>query len=275
MRGEKTIQRHCSSFQKPLLVSVVRDVAMYRKCIAENPCCSDSECCMLDNRVENECIPVLYNRVLDALGAGDSRWLIFCHEDFMPKERFIPWLERADKKRLYGPIGGILVNKRSWLFGGLWCGEYKGCIVQSEKDGSGECLYGTPVPMDSIVETVDCQCLVVHSSLIRDYGLRFDEALSFDLYVEDFCLSAKLRHGISTAILPINCQHFSPGNLVSRFFSQKEYLDAKYPFAEAFGCVGYTIGGGRTIIRRMQKRVRAFLDRNAKFLVRGYFRLIG
>lgn len=275
MHDETNEASHRFSPRKPLLVSVVRDMVMYRKCIEKNPFCSDCARWMLDNRDENERIPVLYNRVLDALGDEDSRWLVFCHEDFMLKERLVPLLERADKRRLYGPIGGVLVNKRSWLLGGLWCGEYRGCIVQIEKDGSGARLLGMSVPMDCVVETVDCQCLIVHSSLIRAYGLRFDEALSFDLYVEDFCLGAKLRHGISTAILPLSCQHFSPGNLVARFFLQKEYLDAKYPSAEAFGCVGYTIGGGRTFVRRMQKRIRAFLDRNAKFVVRWYFRLIG
>ena len=59
-----------------------------------------------------------------------------------------------------------------------------------------------------------------------------------------------------------------------RFFEQKAYLDAKYPQTEAFGSVGYNIGGGRTPMRRFQKRVRTFLDRHAKFAVRWYFKMI-
>ena len=40
------------------------------------------------------------------------------------------------------------------------------------------------------VQTFDCQCLIIHSSLINRYKLRFDENLTFDLYVEDFCANA-------------------------------------------------------------------------------------
>lgn len=260
--------------QNPLIVSVVRDLDMYRKCVADNCFCKGCECLMLDNRVRNVTIPSRYNRVLSDLGKDVCRWIMFCHEDFRPLESVLTVLKQADEGRIYGTVGGVLVPRMRWLFGGVWGGVIKGQIIESEKDGSGSLLRGHAVPLDTPVETVDCQCLVVHSSLIAKYGLRFDEQLSFDLYTEDFCHGAFLRHGIETAILPLKCQHYSRGSLQPRFFRQKAYLDGKYPRSEALSCVGYTIGGGRTVMRRIQKAIRTFLDRHAHFAVNWYFKLI-
>lgn len=261
---------------KPLLVSVVRDEAMYRRCIAANPFCADCELLKIDNRAQNETIPVLYNRVLDGLVCSVPRWIFFAHEDFEPLERVdVRAVADLDVTRLYGVIGGRLVPRKRWLLGGVWGGAFYGQVLQSEKNGTDLKSVGNPKPLDTVVETVDCQFLAVHSSLVSRHRLRFDERLSFDLYAEDFCLNALLSYGIETAIWPIRAWHHSPGNVQPRFFRQKAYLDAKYPRAEAFGAVGYTIGGGRTVLRRLQKRVRAFLDRHARFAVRWYFKVFG
>lgn len=259
---------------KPLLVSVVRDESMYRRCIAANPFCADCELLKIDNRTRNEAIPVLYNRVLNGLDGLMPRWIFFAHEDFEPLETMSVRTEALDVKRLYGVIGGRLLPRSRWLLGGIWSGIFCGQVLQSEKDGSDLAPIGNPVPMNTVAETVDCQFLAVHSSLVSRHRLRFDENLCFDLYAEDFCLNALLSCGVETAIWPIKAVHHSPGNIQPRFFSQKAYLDAKYPYTEAFGIVGYTIGGGRTVLRRLQKRVRAFLDRYAKFAVRWYFRFL-
>lgn len=261
---------------KPLLVSVVRDEAMYRRCIAANPFCADCELLKIDNRAQNETIPVLYNRVLDGLVCSVPRWIFFAHEDFELLEPVDVWtVADLDVTRLYGVIGGRLVPRKRWLLGGVWGGAFYGQVLQSEKNGTDLKSVGNPTPLDTVVETVDCQFLAVHSSLVSRHRLRFDERLSFDLYAEDFCLNALLSYGSETAIWPIRAWHHSPGNVQPRFFRQKVYLDAKYPRAEAFGAVGYTIGGGRTVLRRLQKRVRAFLDRHARFAVRWYFKVFG
>lgn len=257
------------------IISVVRDCEMYNRCISNNLFCSGCGIRMLDNRERNVGVPALYNGTLDSFDYSYPRWLVFCHEDFMPKELLRNALGKAREDRIYGTIGGVLLPKKTWLLGGLWRGEVRGMIVESEKDGTGARCQGVDSPLDTIVETIDCQCLIVHSSLVQKYGLRFDERLSFDLYTEDFCLGAYLKHGIKTAIFPLKCQHFSRGTVLPRFFEQKAYLDRKYPKAEAFGCVGYTIGGGRTVMRRFQKRVRTFLDRHARFAVEWYFKVIG
>lgn len=260
--------------KSPLIVSVVRDFSMYCKCISENPVCDDCEKWFFDNRIDSKHIPVWYNRALSVVDESTSRWLVFCHEDFMPKESIVACLEHADENKLYGVIGGVLLPRKRWLLGGVWGGEFRGKIVESEKDGSSPLIRGLDVPLGTTVDTVDCQCLIVHSSLVVKYGLRFDEELSFDLYAEDFCLGSFLKHGIVTAILPLKCQHFSRGRLLPRFFDQKSYLDRKYPEAEVQGCVGYTIGGGRTVMRRFQKVMRSYLDRHMPIVVKWCFALI-
>lgn len=252
---------------KLLIISVVRDWTMYETCLGKNPQLRGCHLIPVDNRETNEFIPVCYNRVLDALTVGQRAWLVFCHEDFQPLEDITATLAGANPERIYGPIGGRLVNQRPWLLGGLWPGVFAGQIETCDKDGGNVGSFGVPVESDTCVDTVDCQCLIVHSSLVERHRLRFDERLSFDLYAEDFCLGARLMKGVETAILPFRCRHWSRGTVLPRFFEQKAYLDAKYPKAEAFGCVGHTIGGGRTWMRRRQKGLRRFLDEKMPWAV--------
>ena len=62
----------------------------------------------------------------------------------------------------------------------------------------------------------------------REKGLRFDERLSFDLYVEDFCVSAFEEYGIESRILPLECRHYSLGTIGQRFYESLSYLREKY-----------------------------------------------
>lgn len=254
----------------PLIVSVVRDDAMYRKCLADNAFCEGCELVKLDNRERNERIPVLYNRVLDGLDAeAPPRWIVFAHEDFEPREPLSARLGAANPARLYGLVGGRMVLERRGLFGGLKSFRYFGQIAQCGKgDAAEHPSGGGPAPLDTEVETVDCLFLAVHSSLLARFRLRFDENLSFDWYAEDFCAGALLNHGVRTAILPLTCCHHSNGSVQPRYFEQMAYLDAKYPDVELFGTVGWTLGGGGTFLRRCQKRLWAFVVRFALFAVR-------
>ena len=256
------------------VVSVVRDFAMYDKCVAGNPYCSATQCISYDNRTDNRYITVRYNQFLDSYDYTNQAWFVFCHEDFQIRENIADILNGLDADAIYGPIGGGLVPKNQWMLGGLWPGELRGVITQGEKSGDGCSRFGRSVPPGTAVDTVDCQCLIVHSSLVERFGLRFDEKLSYDLYAEDFCMNAYLRHDIKTRIMPIECCHYSMGKVLPRFFEQKKYLDAKYPNAEAFGIVGYTIGGGRTPLRRFQKKARAFLESHCPCLVRILLKLV-
>ena len=255
---------------QPLLISVVRDEAMYRRCIVDNKFCDGCELLKFDNRAKNEFISVLYNRALDGLDYLTPRWLVFAHEDFEVREPLAAKLAEADPSRIYGVIGGCAsLHQHPWLLGGVWSDVVVGQIEQSAKDGSNVTRIGTSAPMNTELESVDCQFLAVHSSLVERFRLRFDEHLSFDLYTQDFCINALVRHQVKTALLSLACCHHSGGCVQPRFFKQLVYLNAKYPAPlELFGSMGWTIGGGKTFLRRCQKRLWAFVVRFAPFYVK-------
>ena len=101
-------------------------------------------------------------------------------------------------------------------------------MIHSNKDGSSAEFVGTDNCNLKQADTFDCQCLIVHSSLVKKYGLRFDENLTFDLYVEEFCINAYEKYKITSRILQIKCQHWSKGNIGERWYRQFEYLQNKY-----------------------------------------------
>ena len=257
-----------------IIVSVVRDFGMYQRCVSDNPLNKGVCLVAIDNRTINDRIPVLYNRFLNRYDYSKPSWIVFCHEDFEFLEAPAEKVKTLDYGSIYGPIGGKLLCRHRWMLGGVWKGEYLGCIIQSAKDGSDRISVGSHVQTGSIVDALDCQCLIVHSSLICAHHLRFDENLSFDLYAEDFCNGAAALCGISTRVLDIKCHHYSYGNLSAHFFDQKVYLDAKYPKEEVFSPVGYTIGGGRTPLRRLQKRLRRVMDEKCPWLVKFIFKVL-
>ncbi len=242
---------------------------MYEKCIGNNFTMIGTQLMPIDNRESNDRIPVCYNRVLDDLQAGHQCWLMFCHEDFEMQERISEILAGVDKSIIYGPIGGELYPGRI-----LWKARVKGFEEQCAKDGSNLRVVGGDPGNNRTVDTVDCQCLIVHSSLVEKYHLRFDEQLSFDFYTEDFSANAFIRHGIKTEVLPMKCRHWSDGSIQKRFFDQKAYLDQKYPKWEFFGSAGYTFGKGRSVFRRLQINGRRIVSKHCPWLERVIMKMI-
>lgn len=203
---------------KAYLVTVVRDNEMYRRCIAENPCCEGFTLVPLDNRQENLGIPLRYNQFIGSM--EEAGWVVFCHEDWMPLEPLLPRLEGLDKRCLYGPVGARMESCQHSDFIHI-----TGRIEQCRKDGSHRRkVRGTW--KDGSTDTFDCQCVIVHSSLLGE--LSFDPELSFDLYAEDFCAEAWWKHAVPSCILPLRCRHYSGGVLSERFWKGLEYLRNKY-----------------------------------------------
>ena len=196
-------------------ISVVRDFDMYDRCVRRNPNNSGAQFVWCDNNVENVPIPVRYNLFLDDCRDCDD-WLVFCHEDFQFCEPLEGKLSSMDKGAIYGVFGARLAMP------GV------GLQVDSNKDGSDASFRGIPIKKATVVDTVDCACIIVHSSLVLGCGLRFDENLMYDLYVEDFCISARERFGIKTFVLPIRSRHYSYGNVLDRFHVQLAYLNVKF-----------------------------------------------
>ena len=239
---------------KVVCISVVRDPEMYRRCVGDNPNVGACVLRPLDNQQENAPVSVQYNRFLDAYDYADPAWLFFCHEDFELLSPPGPYVGEADPGCLYGPIGAWTKAYAGLVF--AW--RLSGSIVESDKQGRGAVRIGTPASMGSPVETFDCQCLVVHSSLIAGTGLRFDPRLSFDLYVEDFCIQARERHGVVSRIMPLPCRHWSHGSVGERYRDQESYLRAKYPSCCYTGTSSYDLGTPG-LPRRCNRAAKVFL----------------
>lgn len=215
------------------VVTVVRDYEMYDRLVKNNVNFQSAVLYDLNNTVENKNISVRYNEFLNSYDFSQEAWFVFCHEDWELKENIMNKLAVLDKNSLYGPIGTIFAaSKNRFLLRSL------GGVKNSDKEGKNIRFYGRKCADGTIVDTFDCQCLIVHSSLIEKYALRFDENLSFDLYVEEFCAFAKEKYGIASRIINLKCQHYSYGNIKDRFYNGFEYLQNKYAAA------GYSYSNG-------------------------------
>ena len=205
---------------KVSVASVVRDVAMYERCVLHNPYFEGADLVMLDNRVENLTVTKRYNDFLNSI--DDERWIVFCHEDWELKENIITVLERLDKDRLYGPIGVFIEEKEN-----VDVLIMKGGVMQSAKEG-GKTIRIRGKESVGRVDTFDCQCLILHSSLVKKHSLQFDENLRFDMYVEDFCVNAYEKAGVESHAAQIACHHHSEGKLSQSFYDSVEYVRQKY-----------------------------------------------
>lgn len=243
-------------------ISVVRDFVQYARCVKDNPFTVGSELCALDNRTRNEGVPVCYNRFLNGRPTDEDAWYVFCHEDFEVRENLairLAELEAMDvsaHESLWGVIGAATQIR----FGIYHQWRLVGTVEEGRKNGTQLRRIGTAVPMGTPVETFDCQCVIVHSSLIHRYGLRFDSALTFDLYVEEFCMAAHVHAGVVSRILPFAARHWSSGCVQPRYFVQEAHVNAKYPNVCFTGTSSLVLGGcppfGRRLTVGVKKLVR-------------------
>lgn len=231
------------------IISVARDFDTYAMCVARNPFLDDVERITIDNRQKNESIPLCYNRFLDEYDYAKESWFIFCHEDFEFQEDLIPQLRRFDKDSLHGVVGAARKG-----FAGFGMQVIYGNMTEINRDGSGaEWSPGRKICHPVEVETFDCCCLIVHSTLVQKHGLRFDENLLFDLYVEDFCAMAKVKDGIRSCVHPVKCCHHSGSRATYRLLRHLPYLKEKYPNNCFVGTLTYF--GTPSWQKRLQDRV--------------------
>lgn len=234
-------------------ISVVRDFDLYARASRhahDNP---DVVPHPVDNRTDNQPIPRRYNEFLDAYDYTKPGWFVFCHEDFEIREALAPLLDNLPTDSLYGPIGcarrGIFPLRHQ---------VFLGQITECNRNGTGDAWsVGRTVPPMTEVETFDCCCLVVHSSLVEKLHLRFDEELAFDLYVEDFCATAKIKHGIPSRILPFKATHHSGSKPTERLYRHLPYLAKKYPTRDF--CASCTYFGTPDPLTKTIRKIKASL----------------
>ncbi|MDO5463057.1 MAG: hypothetical protein Q4F99_06205, partial [bacterium] len=145
------------------VISVVRDFEMYHRLVKENPNWGDAVFSAFDNRTENKTIPVRYNAFLESYDYSHPDWFVFCHEDWELKEDLSRLLSTLNKDALYGPIGKMKNYDLCFLQKNM------GQIFESNKDGSDLVSMGRPSPQLQEVGTFDCQCVIVHSTVVEKY----------------------------------------------------------------------------------------------------------
>ena len=235
------------------LISAVRDFSMFNKCVRNNQNCTGVRFHVFDNREENKPIPVCYNSFLEQYDYSTDSWFVFCHEDFELREKLSELVDNFDKRFLHGVVGGC----RKGLCG-FGMQVIYGNMIEVNRDGSGVAWYpGRFVSRPLVVEAFDCCCLIVHSSLVKKYNLRFDENVYFDFYVEDFCAMAKVKYRILSYVHPVKCCHHSGSKATERFYRHLPYLEKKYPKNCFVGTLTYF--GTPTWQKRLQDKMMRLL----------------
>lgn len=187
---------------------------------------------LIDNRSDNRGISAIYNEIIDN-HIHDDCWLFFLHEDFEIKQQ-IPDLNKISPHAIYGTFGVEQHNGVPIGYGRHIC---------SNKDGSEAETVGVPISLPTQVSTLDCQSILIHTSLLRKFPrLRFDRRLTFDLYAEDLCINGYFHHGVPIMVLPLKFQHYSKGKVTNRYWKGISHLSQKYPNIGVAGPCSF-IGG--------------------------------
>lgn len=175
-------------------------------------------------------------------------WLVFCHNDVEILDDIQVALAHLSHKRIYGPCGAyVRIKEHQPVFSFLNYGMTANPEHEFMLNGNPKALFRLfPKEREKyVVDTFDCLCVIVHSSLVKQFGLRFDEHLRFDLVVEDFCLNAAQNHGVVSQMANVLMIHHSSSsalNLPPSYYASLKYLNAKYPHLLAAGTCSL-IGG--------------------------------
>lgn len=223
------------------IVTAVNNQEQYERYIKDNPFYKGFDLVAFDNTIENQPIPVRYNTFIEERMLPEA-WVLFCHQDFSIREDIVPRLMNLPRDCIYGPIGVERLQVRALsLKMGRWCfslrrnkkrpptrllGEY---LQGFEGDEGKAERRGIRVTHPSEVETLDACCIILHASLIRKLGLRFDPRFPFSLFAEDLSIHLRHKHGIQTKVLQLECFHLSTGGFSAVYYESLLNLMDKYP----------------------------------------------
>ncbi len=173
-----------------------------------------------------------YNSFLDHYNYARPAWFVFVHCDFEITCDLTQVLAAVDPNTLLGPSGAIVRHYAGKARSIFVCH----CDCQA-RQGAG--FQGGPINLQLLddaqqVDTLDSCCLVVHSSLIEHYQLRFDPNIVLDFVVEELCAHALSQHGIKTKLIALKGIHHTnstgdPNAQSERFYRTRDYVAAKYP----------------------------------------------
>lgn len=243
-------------------ISVINNFDLYNKCIKQNPFVTlpqKTHLIEFDNTKDNIYIAKRYNSFLNNYNYEKEAWFIFCHCDWEPMENINAKIQNLDKSCIYGPIGS-----KAEIFKNKLIVYLTGFCYEKRRDGSGLRPLGALTKGTEITDTFDCQAMIIHSSLIQKYNLRFDENLKWDLYVEDFCINAKKQYKIPSYAIRLESCHWSGYHITPKSYYQSlEYINQKYP-NDSFGGTVSPIGGAKIPIASAKECIIYKLSRNIK-----------
>lgn len=226
------------------VICVFNNSEIFEKVIKTNKNLKTCEIFGYDNINENIAITKRYNNFIkehigaNAFGVGTSKeqdfWCFFIHQDFGLTENIENITKKLNPACIYGTIGakicrGIFFGRKGNSHFGFKS-RFKlilGNILQGENDFNLK-PYGQKIPFQVIVDSIDCCCIIMHSSLIKKNNLFFDENLNFHMYAEELCYRAKKDYKIKTKVIQIKCYHLGKGVLNEEFQKSLKYLEEKF-----------------------------------------------
>ena len=211
-------------------VCACNDLGKYEKYAAASVGISERDKIRFDNSVDNQPIPTRYNQFIESMPSGLDAWVAFVHNDFQFHDDPTPVLAQASPDHLYGVVGARLDTPTSSGNGQVQGPTYRiiGRVRCSPKlIASGWC--GDAVEGIASARTLDCCCIIIHSSLIRRLQLRFNERFEWHMYTEELSLRARRDHGVETYVLPLHSGHYGLGATNDAFFECSRALHAEYP----------------------------------------------
>lgn len=220
------------------LVCVSHRSDIYERYVGSNRNLNLDEMTLYDNRIENVGVSIRYNHFIEH-GMRDG-WVVFMHHDVSFDEPLEPLLDRTPKDAIYGVIGAVLEPGSRYANLGRNGTRLprieRGRFVKLRVHGQIKCveelaptrILGEYSPNLPVVDTVDCCCVIVHSSLVRQHRLRFDPQYAWHFYSEEFSLSAWHNHGIQTRVLQVDCGHYGVGDLNSDFRQSQRNMIKKF-----------------------------------------------
>lgn len=225
------------------VICVYNDRKIFAKIVQNNEYLKDTEIFAFDNTTENTSITKRYNGFIDEQILDSTKdvhpqedfWCLFIHQDFGIMENIAPILESVNPNYIYGAVGikifkGFFYGKKGLDRRLGFKNELKitlGKILQGDNDF---CLrkHGRIALCKPTVDAIDCCCIMIHSSLIRKYNLKFDENLSFHMYAEELCYRARREYKIKTKVVQMKCFHLGKGDIGEEFEKAAQYVKEKF-----------------------------------------------
>lgn len=217
------------------VICVVNNWEIFDKVVKNNENLKNCEYFISDNTKEDVAITKRYNSFIENSIGKEDFWCLFIHQDFGIMEDIDLVLKKLNQNYIYGAVGvknfkGIFFGKKNKDRNLGFKTSFKlmlGQILQGENNFDLKKRWATAL-FQPTVDAIDCCCIIIHSSLIKKHNLRFDENLSFHLYAEELCYSAKKNHQIKTKVIQMKCFHLGQGTLNEEFEKSAQYLKEKF-----------------------------------------------